>query len=90
MKLKTALCLAAIFATMNLSSAFADDVDTHELRNIYKTADILMVSPIGLALTLAGAVLYVATIPVTVISGDSEESAEILVKQPARMAFSRR
>jgi hypothetical protein len=43
-----------------------------------------------LALTLGGAGLYLATIPVTVISGDSEDAAEVLVRKPARMAFGRR
>ncbi|MBA4149694.1 MAG: hypothetical protein H0X66_16400 [Verrucomicrobia bacterium] len=90
MKLKTALLIASIFATMNLSSAFAEDVDTQELRRAYKVADILVVRPVGLVMTLAGSALYLVTIPITVLSGDSEESAEILVRKPARMAFSRR
>ncbi len=89
MKFKTAILLASIFATMNLSSAFAEDVDTQELRHAYKVTDILVVRPVGLAMTIVGAAFYVVTIPITVISGDSEESAEILVKTPARIAFSR-
>ncbi len=91
MKMKTALLVATIFATMNFSSAFAgEDVETQEMRHTYKVFDILVVRPVGLIMTVAGSVLYVATIPVTVLSGDSEESAEILVKTPARVAFSRR
>lgn len=90
MKLKSALLVATIFATMNLSTVRAEDIDTQELRHTYKVADILVVRPVGAVLTLAGAVLYVVTIPLTVVSGDSEESAEILVKQPARQAFCRK
>jgi hypothetical protein len=91
MKMKTALLIATIFATMNFSSAFAaEDVETQEMRHTYKVFDILVVRPLGFALTLAGSGLYLATIPVTVISGDSEDAAEVLVRKPARMAFGRR
>lgn len=92
MKIKSVLLIAAMLATMNFNTtAFAgEDVETQEVRRTYKVADILVVRPVGLAMTIAGSALYLVTIPVTVISGDSEESAEILVKKPARMAFSRR
>ncbi|MFN7141369.1 MAG: hypothetical protein ACK4UN_18740 [Limisphaerales bacterium] len=91
MKIKTALLLATVFATLNFSTVqAADEVTQQELRHTYKVFDILVVRPLGLAMTIGGAGLYLATVPVTVISGDSEEAAEILVKRPARIAFSRR
>lgn len=90
MKMKSILLIATIFATMNFNAFAGEDVETQEYRTAYKFWDIVVVRPVGLALTAVGSALYLVTIPVTVVSGDSEESAEILVKKPARMAFSRR
>ena len=92
MKMKTTLMILAIVA-MNFSSAFAgsgSEVERNEWSRTYKVADLLLVRPMGLVMTVAGAGLFVATLPVTIISGDVDEAGEVLVKKPAKVAFSRR
>jgi hypothetical protein len=66
------------------------DVDTEEWKHSYKAADLLLVRPLGLVMTLAGSALWVVTLPVTMASGDSDEAADVLVRKPAIAAFGRR
>lgn len=86
-----ALAAALLIASGSFTSAFAGDVvEQREARAKYKVLDLLVVRPIGLVMTIAGTGLFVATLPVTAISGDVEDAGEVLVKTPAKMAFSRR
>lgn len=51
--------------------------------------DLLLLRPIGAAVTAVGAVLWVVSIPFTAPTGSQEVSAEVLVAEPARFTFYR-
>ncbi len=51
--------------------------------------DGLVVRPISLVATVAGAVVYVITLPFSALGGNVDEAAEKLVVRPAAHTFSR-
>ncbi|MGH8658419.1 MAG: hypothetical protein ACREV4_08085 [Gammaproteobacteria bacterium] len=51
--------------------------------------DGLFVRPVSLAGTLAGAVVYIATLPFSALSGNTQEAAERLITEPAQYTFTR-
>jgi hypothetical protein len=52
-------------------------------------ADALIARPILLAITMVGAVVYVASLPFSLIGGNAGQAAEVLVAGPARATFAR-
>jgi hypothetical protein len=76
------------FAFTNRASA--GDVNEKEGRQAYKVADLLVVRPLGLVMTIAGSAVYVATLPITTISKDAKDAQHVLVEQPAQIAFGKR
>ncbi len=53
------------------------------------TADLLVVRPIGLVGTVAGAGFWLVTSPFTFINGTAAENFDLLVKTPADYTFRR-
>lgn len=51
--------------------------------------DLLFVRPIALVTTVAGAGLFVLSVPIGAVQGDPLQAAEPLVMQPARYTFTR-
>lgn len=51
--------------------------------------DLLFVRPISLVTTVAGAGLFVLSVPIGAVQGDPLQAAEPLVLQPARYTFVR-
>ncbi len=51
--------------------------------------DGLFVRPVSLAGTLAGTVVYIATLPFSALSGNAQEAAERLIAEPAQYTFTR-
>jgi hypothetical protein len=51
--------------------------------------DGLFVRPVSLAGTLAGTVIYVATLPFSALSGNAQQAAERLIVEPAQYTFTR-
>ncbi|MGH8580278.1 MAG: hypothetical protein ACREVK_09250 [Gammaproteobacteria bacterium] len=51
--------------------------------------DGLIVRPVSLAGTLAGTVVYIATLPFSALSGNSQDAAERLIVEPAQYTFTR-
>lgn len=51
--------------------------------------DGLFVRPVSLAGTLAGTVIYIATLPFSALSGNTQEAAERLIVEPAQYTFTR-
>lgn len=51
--------------------------------------DGLFVRPVALAGTLAGTVVYIATLPFSALSGNAQEAAERLIAEPAQYTFTR-
>ena len=52
-------------------------------------ADLLLVRPVGIVATLVGSVIFVAALPFTLISGDTQHSLDKLIKEPGRYTFNR-
>ena len=52
-------------------------------------ADVLVARPIGTAITAAGALLFVVSLPFSALGGNVDKAAEKLVVGPAREAFVR-
>lgn len=85
----------SVCAVIALSLAFANvaraaDVNAQEGKYAHKIMDLLVVRPVATAMTIGGAGLFVATLPFTALAGDSDKAEEVLVRKPARWAFSRR
>ena len=53
------------------------------------TGDLLLARPIGLVTTVAGAALFVVTLPFSAAGGNVAEAGEVLVAGPARTTFVR-
>ena len=51
--------------------------------------DALVVRPFGVAATVVGAVLFLVTLPFSVITGSTEEAANQMVVAPYRFTFER-
>ena len=85
----TVLCVAltVAFAAPLHAQEGSDTVEQKEWKRTYKIHDLLVVRPIGFVLTAAGAGLWAVTLPFTMISGDSKEASDLLIAEPAKMAF---
>lgn len=53
------------------------------------TADILVARPLGIAATAAGAVLFVISLPFSLLGGNTPQAAYELVGLPAQVTFAR-
>jgi len=53
------------------------------------TADLLVARPLGLAITVGGAAVFLVSLPFTAIGGNVAEAGEVLVVGPARSTFVR-
>lgn len=53
------------------------------------TGDLLIARPVGLVTTVAGAALFVVTLPFSAAGGNVDEAGEVLVAGPARTTFVR-
>jgi hypothetical protein len=70
-------------------SGFPTAANACEVNLFSVIVDLLIVRPLSIAFTAAGAVLFVVGIPFSAAGGNTEEILEILVQQPADYAFSR-
>lgn len=52
-------------------------------------ADIILGRPIGFVVSIAGAGLWLATSPFTLINGTAKENFDVLVQKPADYTFKR-
>ncbi|MDQ3564585.1 MAG: multidrug transporter [Pseudomonadota bacterium] len=55
----------------------------------YMAADGLLARPLGIAATAIGAGIYIATLPFSLLGGNADEAARILVRDPAWYTFQR-
>lgn len=53
------------------------------------TADALIARPLQFALTAAGTLLFTTALPITALTGGIDDTAEVLVRYPARNTFLR-
>jgi hypothetical protein len=52
-------------------------------------ADLVLLRPLGIVATVAGAGLFIASLPFTIIGGNTAQAGEKLFKEPARFTFGR-
>ena len=52
-------------------------------------ADLVVARPVGAAITVVGAALFVVSLPFSALGGNTEQAAETLVMGPARETFQR-
>ena len=55
----------------------------------YMAADGLVARPLGIAATVVGAGIYIVTLPFSLLGGNADEAARILVRDPAWYTFQR-
>lgn len=53
------------------------------------TIDVLVARPVGLVATVAGAAVFVVSLPFSALGGNSEEAWDSLVVSPAEYTFKR-
>jgi len=78
----------AIWISQPLPS-FAAQAPAQRAPALYMAADALVARPLLLAMTMVGAVVYVGSLPFSLIGGNAGQAAEVLVAGPARMTFAR-
>jgi len=92
-KMKHTISALALASMMSVSmAASADVVEDGSMSRPTVWAmgiDAGLVRPVGLAATVIGVGLFVATLPFSALGGNVGESAERLVVDPARMTFLR-
>ena len=80
----------SVAAALLLTSGFATAETVEEKPSAgAMVVDAVVVRPLYFALSQAGALFYGATLPFTLLGGNSEEAAEVLVVTPLQGAFSR-
>lgn len=82
-----AITLTAIPFT---STALAQDFsDQQKVSAEMMAVDLLLVRPLGITATLIGTVLFVTAIPFSAMGGNTKETYQKLVAEPAKHALKR-
>lgn len=84
------LLTAAVVSTAMVASSLtlAQQVD-EEPSPLAMAGDALIARPLGVVITAAGTVLYVATLPFSLLGGNAGEAGKALVVAPAEATFVR-
>jgi hypothetical protein len=87
--IKSLAIAGAILITFgSANTARADSpAEQKSTRSMSKMFDLLVVRPVGFAMTVAGTGLFIATLPATAISGDTKQAGDALIGHPAKIAF---
>ena len=81
--------IAALVVSVAGPSARAQDYKETERSGEKMTVDILLLRPAGILATAGGALIFVISVPFSALGGNTKESYEELVKEPARYTFKR-
>jgi hypothetical protein len=85
--------LVIFISLMMTSSLHANDLSIDEFADgpsiVTVIADAFIVRPFSLLATVAGGAAYIATLPFSVAGGNTEEVADLLIREPAYHTFSR-
>lgn len=75
------------FATL----ASTVDADKNEVKNgpEVMTVDVLLVRPLGLVATVLGSVVFLVASPFSALGGNTQETWDTLVVEPAKFTFQR-
>jgi hypothetical protein len=86
----TALVILAILMLPLGSAAFAQEYfESKEASGGEMIYDTVIVRPISALATLASTTVYILALPFSALGGNTEESAEKLVKEPFEYTFQR-
>ena len=83
-RILTVCCIAAILVAQMPQAQAMEDGSAEAI-----AADVLVVRPACLAMTLIGSALFIVSLPVAAISKSAGRTARTLVVQPARATFTR-
>ena len=85
-----------IFALLFVSVCYAADHRHYSRNNVdilstgeRMVLDALVLRPIGLVTTVAGAAIYTVSLPFSLLGGNEPAARESLVKEPVRYTFKR-
>ena len=85
--------IATLFTISILISPFsqslASDFYDHKPDNVDMALDATIGRPLLLGVTAVGAIVFIATLPFTLLGGNVQHTADILVVEPARATFVR-
>jgi hypothetical protein len=81
-----AMLLVPCLAQAQGSTSYEDDQHPSMLA---MTGDLLIARPVGLVTTIAGAAIFVVSLPFSAAAGTVEQAGEVLVAGPARTTFVR-
>ena len=84
--LKTFALTAALFLCQ---PGFAGESNLHEPTGVEMAADLIIGRPISLLATAAGSVVWLLGLPFSAAGGNVEQSAEVLIIEPAKATFVR-
>jgi len=82
-----AVILTCFMASLAPRVAFSDV--SEDERDLAYLTDVIVLRPVGLALTIAGFALWVVTLPISIPTLSIEKSFDILVINPAHYTFVR-
>ncbi|OUS12518.1 hypothetical protein A9Q89_05630 [Gammaproteobacteria bacterium 53_120_T64] len=68
---------------------WSSEYDPHGPSGLDMAADLLIGRPVLLATTIVGSAIWLVALPFSALGGNIDESAEVLVKGPARATFVR-
>ena len=80
----------AFVVSIGGSAGLAQDSSKESERSAEKMAvDVLLLRPVGILATAGGVLIFVISVPFSALGGNTKESYEELVKEPARYTFKR-
>jgi hypothetical protein len=88
-KLSHIVMTAVAVCMLAFSSAGHAQAIDEEPSALAMVGDALFARPALLAITVAGSIVYVASLPFSVLGGNADEAAETLVMGPAKATFVR-
>jgi hypothetical protein len=90
LKMALVLTLAAVLVAVPFGTVLAqDDPYTKDRDPGAMTADLVFSRPLGLAAIVAGAAVFVVSIPFSALGGNTEQAYQKLVADPAAYTFRR-
>ena len=74
------------FAAIAPAKEYLEDLDE---KGGYMAGDLIVMRPLGIVATAVGSVIYVISLPFSLLGGNEEEARQKLVIDPARYTFTR-
>ncbi|MBV1960413.1 MAG: hypothetical protein KUG52_00360 [Immundisolibacteraceae bacterium] len=87
--LKNTLVTMTLCATLFAQPGFAASSTQQNPTSVQMGADLIIARPVQLAATLVGTVVFVASLPFTVMGDNVGQAAKALVADPAKATFAR-